>query len=271
MNALSPVRSKPKSPTSASSQTSVEPSVDDSWINESWIAKLCQGHVDLRQMSPQEHAALFAWRDAKGQSCVHHLVTHNQVKQTQWCLKHGALIHAMDHQRRTPLALAVDEGHGDMVSMLLAYGADLRKAPAHDKLLIRAINGQHVEVVRSLLVAGAHPNEGNRYAWYAPLAMAVLQKPWSLEIILDLLRWGASPHASLSHGDTLLHEVARRLDEPGADLIWEALCHRGARVDVINQQGQTPLDIQQAYLKSHACLTSASSSPHMRLHPKSSC
>lgn len=182
-------------------------------------------------------------KGSEGETLLHHIAAQGWIEGARFLCQIGALVNAMDNQKRTPMYWAVCKGQYSMALLLLSLGADCRKAPAHDRLLIRAIEVGSHPLVQLILDDGANPNEGNRYGWFSPLALAIYKNPWSPEIIRSLLEAGARPNATLYDGDVVAHEVARRRNEKGAQEIWNCLIQHGAHLDLPNQQGICPLEL----------------------------
>lgn len=187
--------------------------------------------IDIHQKGPE------------GETLLHHLAGQGWVEGARFLCQTGALVNALDHKKRTPMYWAVCNGHYSMALLLLSLGADCRKTPAHDRLLIRAIEANSLPLVQLLLDDGANPNEGNKHGWFSPLAVAVCKNPWSPSMIKILLEAGAHPDAALFEGEVVAHEVARRKEEKGASEIWETLIQYGAHLDLPNQNGVCPLDL----------------------------
>jgi uncharacterized protein len=165
---------------------------------------------------------------------------------------------------RPDLAPAVVAGSLDAVRLLLAHGADpnakLREKvikrqynPGDPRLgegatpFMRAARGGDAAVMRILLQAGADPaltqKNGN-----APLYLAAGIGPGgnnpdhgtekgALEAIAICLDAGADINAVNAAGDTAVHAAV------GSPAIVRFLAEHGARLDVKNKQGRTPLDV----------------------------
>lgn len=176
-------------------------------------------------------------RDAEGQTRLHRCAKEGRLDEASLLYRAGAVLNATDHQRRTPLFMAITEGQVSMALLLVTMGADIRKSPAHDRLLIRAIEAGSPTVVGLLLDGGVNPNEGNRHGWYSPLAVAITRPVWSMPIIEALLIAGAHPDAALDGGRTVAHEVARRRHEPGADVLWALLEDAGFHPELPDSNG----------------------------------
>ncbi len=153
-----------------------------------------------------------------------------------------------------------------MISALLAHGANpnarLKEAtPGRaisddpDPILrggttpfLRAAKTGDITTMRLLLKAGADPLLGSRYGTTPLMAAAGVGSEYggnfpsegqSLQAVKLCLLLGADVNAVNMNGLTALHGAAAR----GADQVAQFLVERGARLDVKDKKGRTPLDI----------------------------
>ncbi|KAG4417000.1 hypothetical protein IFR04_009841 [Cadophora malorum] len=105
--------------------------------------------------------------------------------------KHARLISRKDNYGRTPLSWAVNQGHREMVELLLDHGARINfKDRSELTALHIAITGQHRDVVSVLLKHGALLEaKGEHGDTDTPLMRAILAN--SREMTQDLLEHGA--------------------------------------------------------------------------------
>jgi nucleoside phosphorylase len=105
--------------------------------------------------------------------------------------KHARLISRKDNYGRTPLSWAVNQGHREMVELLLDHGARINfKDRSMLTALHIAITGQHRDVVSVLLEHGALLEaKGEHGNTDTPLMRAILAN--SKEMTQDLLEHGA--------------------------------------------------------------------------------
>jgi ankyrin repeat protein len=169
---------------------------------------------------------------------------------------------------------APDETHNqlsslDLVKKLLAKGASVnaqlrKQQPYRAKLdrgddtmlttgttpLLRAAKAGDLEVIRLLLTKNADPRLTTRNGINPVMAAAGLgtkeedttgrrkTEPEAIESIRLLLDAGVDVNAVDSRGQSALHGAA----EKGYDQVVKFLAERGARIDIQDKQGKTPLD-----------------------------
>ncbi len=109
-----------------------------------------------------------------------------------------------------PLGLAAFFGHLATVRLLLARGADVTQVarnPMKVQALHSALAGNHREVARALLEAGAPVNAGQQEGW-TPLMEAVLHD--DVEIAKLILARGADPKAQNDAGKSAIGLAGER-------------------------------------------------------------
>ena len=170
----------------------------------------------------------------------------------------------------TALHYAAMAGNGaDIVRALLAQGAQRNPRTTKDSReyvyagvnltgatpLFFAASRGNVETVRALLASGADPfmttDKGT-----APLHVATWggspyagdwtedQKKNLLDVTRLLVEKGADVNSTGEHGWTALHGAAYK----GVDAVVQFLVQQGARLDVFDEYGQTPLSIANAVI-----------------------
>ena len=121
-----------------------------------------------------------------------------------------ALVTAYSGDGFYPLGLAAFFGHLETVRLLLARGADVKQV-ARNSMKVQALHsalaGNHREVARALLEAGAPVNTGQQEGW-TPLMEAVLHD--DVEIAKLLLARGADPKAQNDAGKSAIGLAADR-------------------------------------------------------------
>jgi ankyrin repeat protein len=154
----------------------------------------------------------------------------------------------------TALHCAAGRGDRDTVRLLLDRGADADATtwlrgftPLHYAAL-----GKHTDIVELLVNAGA---DVDAQSTWGPALMLALREPERHQprldpettIPADYLRWvrlGASVAIQDLEGNSLLHLAAQRSNQA-----WAAdLLERGAKIDVRNEKGETPLVVAMNHL-----------------------
>src|SRR5437879_9762327 len=119
----------------------------------------------------------------------------------------------------TPLSLAAFFGHPEAVTVLLEYGADVNLKPTSrfaNTAVDAAVSGDHADVVRILLAAGANPNVRSE-ANYTTLHKAAVHG--NLEVVRMLLDHGADVSAVRDGGHTPLDDAREKGHTASVDLL----------------------------------------------------
>ncbi|KAJ5657428.1 uncharacterized protein N7484_001077 [Penicillium longicatenatum] len=152
---------------------------------------------------------------------------------------------AFDKQKRTPIFLAIEKGHSQIVELLLDKSAGQLAIPDSNEdvaLLLAAeqgrLEGGHAKVLERLSeynVAGLNHknNEGQ-----TPLILAA--SAGQFEAVEYLLEQKAQIHEKDSSGCTALHRAAQKGDSGVVEALLKA---DGAEKDAQNNDGETPLYI----------------------------
>ncbi|CAM9605394.1 unnamed protein product, partial [Sphacelaria rigidula] len=110
----------------------------------------------------------------------------------------------LDSDGRTPLHVAAEGGHAEVVMALLAASAavDARDKKGYTPLYLAASEGR-LDAVRVLLEASPNVDIPDKDCGYSPLFVAMMKGHH--EVMEELLEYGASPGTSGQKGDTPLH------------------------------------------------------------------
>ena len=148
--------------------------------------------------------------------------------------KEPKLIDATTRGRRTALYLAAEEGHLEMVTLLIAKGADVSRIDRHGYAALHRSAGKgHTDVVKLLIAKGADVNHrskayprGTHWGSWTPLHMAA--REGHKDTVEILLKKGADINARGDLGHTPLYEALIR-EKP--DMV-KLLIDKGADLDV---------------------------------------
>jgi ankyrin repeat protein len=183
----------------------------------------------------------------------------NNTAMVRACLDRGADVNAQGtfgtvQGKITPLEISVYREHPSVVQLLLEHGADVRLAEPMVDLI------RDPRIVSLLIAHGAWP--GATLPWWVEYKKAAAS-----EVVEHLVETGTEVNERDGNGNTALHIIAQRIEEPDDipcfRVTWreaaECLLAHGADVNVRNKRGQTPLDVADAYshhdfatlLKSH--------------------
>ncbi|KAI2681643.1 hypothetical protein DTO027I6_4830 [Penicillium roqueforti] len=206
-------------------------------------------------------------------SALHWAATQGIVRAAQESLQQGAEIESRDWETQNPpLILAAYYGHADMVTFLLAQGADpyAESGGRTQDAITSAVLRNKTAVAEILLDSGIDANRTD-YRGSSLLHLAAESSPLSLKAVVRILiERGANLESRNELSQTPLQvacksgsvEVARCLIESGANLnvrsesgssllhlafsevkTVELLVQKGADIEAKDEQGETPLHL----------------------------
>jgi len=148
--------------------------------------------ADVQASNPERQASLL------------HLAAGNKMHNVaKLLIEHKADLNAEDNGQKTPLHYAVQNGDGEMVTLLLSHGAILKE---NGDLLEHSISRGFIQIVEIFLKNGVGVN--SRYKnGETPLHMAAKLPP-SCMVVEYLLKHGANVHALDNNGWSPLHVAA---------------------------------------------------------------
>jgi ankyrin repeat protein len=143
----------------------------------------------------------------------------------------------------TSLVDAAMQGNKDAVRQLLKQGADVNSAQGDGMTALHwAVQKGDVELVQTLLYAGANVKATTRIGGYTPLLIA--GKSGNAAMVETLVAAGADPNAATTSGATALMLAS----QAGNAAAVEALIDRGAHVNAKEKvKGETALTFAAAY------------------------
>jgi ankyrin repeat protein len=147
-------------------------------------------------------------------------------------LKRGMDPNESDNNGRTPLHIATANGFKDCVNLLLEYEADINSKDEDGSVpLWEAILGKHELVAKLLWNNGANLQSGSVGSF---LCTAVQNK--DLDLLNDLLSYGADINATNGDGNTALHVAI----SDGLTEVVKYLLDHGADMNKTDRSGWTP-------------------------------
>ena len=193
-------------------------------------------------------------------------VNNGNIREVKDFLDKGGNVNLQDEPGMTPLHRAVNsdwkESHLGMIKLLIERGANVNAIDdTHHTPLHMASNAA---VAGLLIDAGADVNAKTQRTGETPLYAAARNAAQgaskSYDVYLNLTKIliakGADPNVKLKSGsmiednephrakagETALHAVARSFSQKHASEVCELLLTNGAKVNELNDKGQTPLD-----------------------------
>jgi hypothetical protein len=190
-----------------------------------WIYNEDRRDGSMSTMRPEEpeaaplyYAARFGFRDL-----AEHLIA-----------KHPGHVNARGGEEETPMHVAAGEGHSDILSLLIDYGADVNgRGKYGDTPLHRALENARPEAEQFLLNRGADIDIQNGYS---NTALMYAMYYGRVEFARILLERGAMIDARGNDGWTPLHFAAFNGQIGAVRLVLE----HGADVNVRDRLGETP-------------------------------
>ncbi|KAI8259523.1 hypothetical protein K4K58_002581 [Colletotrichum sp. SAR11_239] len=170
------------------------------------------------------HAAVY-WRNLPA---AKHLLAHKDIK-----------VDSRDLARNeTPFFYSARVGLTDFMELLLDHGANINEQDNNSgNALMRAVDYDESEAVELLVKRGIDTTHRDVYGRTA-LHSSSCNRSWrSMEYLLHVTDLDVNLRGR--SGETPLHDSAWKLDARGASILVNA----GARCDIKNSDGQTPVDI----------------------------
>ncbi|KAI0438824.1 ankyrin [Xylaria telfairii] len=171
-------------------------------------------------------------------SALHYCVIYEQIDIARLLLSDARTeINAVNASRKTALTLAVQCGYGDMVALLLEKGADTDARDIYDgPALLRAVDENALECVRILVEHGVDYKFKDFHARNILHGCAINGRGTIMRYLLKNLP-DLDPNAQGDSGETPLHDAVGR----NAEAVVRVLLEYGARTDIKNKHGKTPL------------------------------
>lgn len=183
--------------------------------------------------------------DEHGNTALHRAAESGSVLRIHQLLNAGANLEARDEQGATPLIVAVRNEETEAVERLLEAGPNLDARDSIGNAPLHYAAAGSPKLTDRLLQAGADPHARNNDGAtpvHAVTAHSTHIEPGSgsIRTVDRLVKAGADLDAQDKAGNTALHFLAEGR-KPDAGQLTEAFLERGARLDLENAQGHTPL------------------------------
>ncbi|XP_056279286.1 ankyrin repeat domain-containing protein 50 isoform X1 [Pseudoliparis swirei] len=132
-------------------------------------------------------------RDSEGRTALHVASWQGCVEMVDLLLKHGANPNAQDTEGRPPIHSVAWTGHAEVGHRLLKNRAVVIDLPCHQRATALSIAAQegHANVVAMLLERGANPNHVDKYG-RSPVKVAGKHRHFDIVRLLE--RYGATPY-----------------------------------------------------------------------------
>lgn len=134
-----------------------------------------------------------------GDGAIHIVTRRSDPTYMRFLLQKGANPNLQDARGNTPLMTAVEQNFGDGVDILITYKANVNLANSSGETpLIRAVQMRNYELVRTLLAAGADPDQSDYVAGMSARAYAARdnRSPAISKALADAPKRDAAANAS---------------------------------------------------------------------------
>ncbi|NEO87176.1 MAG: ankyrin repeat domain-containing protein, partial [Spirulina sp. SIO3F2] len=178
---------------------------------------------------------------------LHHAAKLGQREMVQTLIEAGADIAATDHQDKTATAIAVYEGHQDIVDLLKKAGAssELSYTEQSEDALMGAAKQGNVKILQAALEAGVDPNLSvpltGRHSRRRRNVLMFAAQEGHLEAVQCLVAGGANVNLSDRPGKRFGRTPLMYAASSGHGDVVRFLLESGAIVDAQDKRGQTAL------------------------------
>ena len=174
-------------------------------------------------------------KDGRGRTALHYASERGDFKVAEALLSKGAIDEKAWNQC-TPLMLAAERGHIDILLHLINHGADVNKKDGRGRTALHyASERGDFKVAEALLSKGAIDEK----AWNQCTPLMLAAERGHIDILLYLINRGADVNKKDGRKRTALHYASTR----GKMRVIEALLRKGAEIDVEDKGRCTPLTI----------------------------
>jgi ankyrin repeat protein len=134
----------------------VAPDAKDETGETALLSASLAGHADVVAVLVKRGAGMES-RNDRGLTPLHGAAYAGNLETVRLLVESGAAVNDADNVFKvTPLIIAAEEGHADVISFLAGHGADLEWTErAGYTALSRAVFGDHPEAIKALVKAGA--------------------------------------------------------------------------------------------------------------------
>ena len=158
-------------------------------------------------------------RTSMGETPLHYLTVENQLEAVQTLVKLGSNINTVNDVGGTPLSEAAELGYVDLVKFLISAGAKLCLEGQSEPVLNQSVISGNIEIVQTLLDAGADLNSPDALG---NTALHIAAAKNDVEIVKMLIKAGADTKIRRVLDETPL-ETARNSGSTEAEQILAGL------------------------------------------------
>ncbi len=174
---------------------------------------------------------------------LHRAAYLNDIAEIRRLAATGANLEARDGSGRTPLHVAAFQSHESAVAALVEAGADANALEHQDYDIVTiAAVADDVPMLKQALAAGCRP--GNITSPYEGTALIAAAHLGHVEVVETLIAAGAPlDHVNNLHWTALIESVVLGDGGPAHVAVARALIEAGADVTLTDREGLTPLEL----------------------------
>ncbi|XP_053509033.1 dynein axonemal heavy chain 12 [Ictalurus furcatus] len=186
----------------------------------------------------------------RGKTALFSAIEKGLLENACYLLDNGSSPDCLDHDEDSPLVIAIQNNHYDMMKLLLCFKANVNQKLAHCRTALHeAARLGLTDFAKLLLKSGADPDPRSTYG-LTPLALAA--QAGHLEIVQELLCRGADVDSQAQDWATILYEASAS----GNPDVISLLLEYGADANIPKHTGHLPIHrvAHRGYVKALALL-----------------
>ena len=152
--------------------------------------------------------------------------------------KEGVDLNAVDSDKHSPISLACENGHLEIVNFLLDNGASIINSNPHYSLLHRACQEGHVDVAMELIRRGANIHVVDHFERQSALHVCASSESNFVEVAKELVKRGADIYRIDNDGNSPMKRFFS--DDNSMEVAMEIL-NSGIDINQCDERGYTPL------------------------------
>ncbi|XP_046553082.1 ankyrin repeat domain-containing protein 50-like [Haliotis rubra] len=172
------------------------------------MAAAVKGHKEVVELLVK-HGADLSISEKSGSNILHLACSNGQFGVVEYVLSLNSVdINRRGYMKRTPVMIAAESGHKEVVELLVKHGANLLLTDKHgDNILHRACKEGHFDVVKYVL--SLNSVDINSRGWEGRRLVMIPAEKGHKEVVELLVKHGANLLLTDKHGDNTLHRACK--------------------------------------------------------------